>query len=54
MESTNTKGISITLNQENSNNYLRFFPTAYITYSQNDNNIFSLNYSKRINRPSFF
>ncbi|ELY2018104.1 TonB-dependent receptor family protein, partial [Flavobacterium psychrophilum] len=54
MESTNTKGISITLNQENSNNYLRFFPTAYIIYSQNDNNVFSLNYSKRINRPSFF
>jgi hypothetical protein len=54
MESTNTKGISITLNQENSNNYIRFFPTAYITYSKNENNTFSLNYSKRINRPSFF
>lgn len=54
MESTNTKGISITLNQENNNNYVRFFPTAYITYSHNENNTFSLNYSKRINRPSFF
>lgn len=54
IESTNIKGVSITLNQENSNNYIRFFPTAYITYSHNENNIFSLNYSKRINRPSFF
>jgi hypothetical protein len=54
MESTNTKGISITLNQKNNNNYVRFFPTAYITYLPNENNTFSLNYSKRINRPSFF
>lgn len=54
MESTNTKGTSITLNQERNNNYVRFFPTAYVIFSQNDNNIFSLNYSKRINRPSYF
>ena len=54
MESTKTNGVSNTLNQENSNNYSKFFPTGYITYKHSENNIFSLNYSKRINRPSFF
>ena len=54
MESTKTNGVSNTLNQENSNNYTKFFPTGYITYKHSENNMFSLNYSKRINRPSFF
>lgn len=53
METTNTKGISVTLNQENTNNYIKFFPTIYFIYNYNDNNSLSLNYSKRINRPSF-
>ncbi|WP_051604487.1 outer membrane beta-barrel family protein [Flavobacterium sasangense] len=54
MESTITTGISNTLNQQNNNNYTKLFPTCYITYKQNENNMFSLNYSKRINRPLFF
>jgi outer membrane receptor protein involved in Fe transport len=33
--------------------YLNFFPSAGITYAQNDNNSWSLNYSKRINRPNY-
>ena len=53
MEATNTKGISTTLNQENTNNYIKFFPTIYLVYNYNDDNSFSINYSKRINRPSF-
>ncbi|MBO9592425.1 MAG: TonB-dependent receptor [Niabella sp.] len=32
--------------------YGKLFPTAYVTYKLNDINTFSLNYSKRINRPS--
>ncbi len=54
MESTNTNGFSYNLNQENRNNYTKIFPTGYITYKQNEKNTFSLNYSKRINRPPFF
>lgn len=33
--------------------YGKFFPSIYLTYKPNDENIFSINYSKRINRPSF-
>ncbi|MEY4964010.1 MAG: hypothetical protein RLZZ323_1329 [Bacteroidota bacterium] len=54
MEYTHTVGNSIIFNQKINNNYIRYFPTAYITYLNNENNSFSLNYSKRINRPSYF
>lgn len=53
VESTQTKGKSITLNLTNKNSYTEFFPTAYLSYQPNDNNSFSLNYGKRIDRPSF-
>lgn len=35
------------------NNYGKLFPSAYISYKPNNNHVFSLNYSKRINRPNF-
>ena len=53
-ENTNTKGNSVTLNQTNTVKYTEFFPTAYLSYNPNDSNSFSLNYGRRINRPSFF
>ncbi|AXB57205.1 outer membrane beta-barrel family protein [Flavobacterium fluviale] len=53
LENTQTNGISETLNQETANNYLKFFPTFYASYTKNENNTFSLNYGKRINRPRF-
>ncbi len=53
LEFTQTEGNSITLNQVNKNNYTKLFPTAYITYNPNENNSWSLNYGKRINRPSY-
>ena len=53
IEWTQTIGKSITLNQIDKNAYTEFFPTAYMSYSPNDNNTFSLNYGRRINRPSF-
>ena len=34
-------------------NYGQFFPTAYLAYKQNTNNMFTLSYSRRINRPFF-
>ncbi|REH01785.1 TonB-dependent receptor domain-containing protein [Flavobacterium aquicola] len=53
LENTQTNGFSETLNQENVNDYLKLFPTFYASYKRNENNTFSLNYGKRINRPRF-
>lgn len=53
LENTQTKGFSETINQENENNYLKLFPTFYASYKKNENNTFSFNYGKRINRPRF-
>lgn len=53
MEATQTKGYSGNLDQTNTNNYIKLFPTAYVTYLPDDNNAFSLNYSRRIRRPDF-
>lgn len=52
-EDTKTTGISADLNQENKNNYSKFFPTLYLSYAKNDNNNFNFSYGKRINRPNF-
>lgn len=53
LENTQTNGFSETMNQTTENNYLKFFPTFYASYKKNENNTFSLNYGKRINRPRF-
>ncbi len=53
MENTRTEGYSIVLNEKVKKEYTQFFPTAYITYTPNEQHSFSLNYSKRINRPGF-
>ncbi|WP_433829393.1 TonB-dependent receptor domain-containing protein [Flavobacterium anhuiense] len=53
LENTQTNGFSETMNQENINDYLKLFPTFYASCKKNDNNTFSLNYGKRINRPRF-
>ena len=53
LENTQTNGISETLNQETNSDYLKLFPTVYASYKKNENNSFSLNYGKRINRPRF-
>lgn len=52
-ENTETKGMSITLNQTNNVSYSNLFPTAYITFTPNESNSFSLDYGKRINRPKY-
>jgi hypothetical protein len=53
IETTRTKGNSLTLNQINKIEYTKAFPTLYLTYSPNDTNSFSLNYGKRVNRPNY-
>lgn len=34
-------------------NYLKLFPTTYISYKVNDNNTLGLSYGRRINRPGY-
>lgn len=53
MEATQTEGYSKNINQKNENNYVKLFPTVFVTYLPNDSHSFSLNYSRRIVRPSF-
>ncbi len=52
-EATQTKGFSKTLNQTNNLNYIKLFPTLYVSYKANENNTFTANYSRRINRPNY-
>ncbi|MGG7553251.1 TonB-dependent receptor domain-containing protein [Chryseobacterium arthrosphaerae] len=52
-EYTQTNSLSPTTQTESENRYGKFFPTAYISYKVNENNQFSINYSRRINRPYF-
>lgn len=53
MENTQREGISNTLNQRNKNNYLEFFPTFFLLYKANENNSYSINYGRRIERPRY-
>lgn len=52
-ENTITEGYSKTLNQTTTNNYFQLFPTCYLMYRLNEDKSIALNYSRRINRPSF-
>ncbi|WP_347218862.1 TonB-dependent receptor [Chryseobacterium sp.] len=53
MENTQKEGISHTLNQRDKNNYLELFPTFYLLYKANENNTYSINYGRRIERPRY-
>jgi hypothetical protein len=55
MEAVQTKGVSESTNEQaqtNKNNYVEFFPTAYLAYNV-ANHQFSTSYSRRIERPNF-
>jgi hypothetical protein len=52
-ENTQTTGFSKTLNETNKNNYFKLFPTVFLSYNINEDKSLSLNYSKRIDRPSY-
>ncbi|MBK7689825.1 MAG: TonB-dependent receptor [Bacteroidetes bacterium] len=54
MEATETDSKSTNLNLATKNNYLKLFPSFYVTYNASNNYSFSFNYSKRIERPDFF
>ena len=53
-EYTETKGKSYTLNQTNTNKYLRLFPSLQLSYQADTSNSFTLSFGRRINRPSFW
>jgi len=50
-EYTQIDGISV--NEQNRNEYFRFFPTFYMAYRASDKSTFALNYGRRINRPAY-
>lgn len=52
-EFTQTEGFSQTINQTNTNNYQKLFPTFYLSYTPYENHAFNINYGKRIQRPSY-
>jgi len=54
MEATQAKTFAANLDQRTKNQYVKFFPTAYISYLPNENSTFTLSYSRRIVRPSFY
>lgn len=53
LENTQTKGFSETLSQANTNDYLKLFPTLYVTYKLAEDNTFGFNYNRRIDRPGY-
>jgi hypothetical protein len=44
---------NISNNVSGKNQYNKIFPTLYINYNRNENNTFSFNYGRRIDRPRF-
>lgn len=53
LENTITRGYSATLDQTNKNDYLKLFPTVYLSYAASQKHNFSVNYGRRIGRPWF-
>ncbi|MEI3792073.1 MULTISPECIES: outer membrane beta-barrel family protein [unclassified Chryseobacterium] len=53
LEALQTKSNSISLNQVTNYNYAKLFPSLFVSYKPSENSFFALNYSKRIERPSF-
>lgn len=54
LENTNIKGISIDEDSEFKKSYMKLFPTAFLNFNADKNNVFNLSYSRRINRPAFW
>ncbi|MDN3673268.1 TonB-dependent receptor [Flavobacterium branchiarum] len=52
-EYTQTIGESKKLDQIDKNDYLKLFPTLFLSYKKNDENIYIFNYGRRIQRPDY-
>lgn len=53
VEFTNIEGNSMSTNQKNNNEYVKFFPSFHILNQLNENNEFYFSYNKRIYRPRY-
>ena len=53
LENTNITGNQIINNIKFKDSYVQLFPTGIVTYNFNEKNSLELNYSRRINRPSY-
>jgi hypothetical protein len=53
LETTQTQGNSETLHQTHTNHYVNLFPTLFLTYKRSEENIFAMNYNRRIDRPNY-
>lgn len=53
VENTNISGQQLVNDTSFKDSYTQLFPSGTVTYSFNDNNSLELNYSRRINRPSY-
>ncbi|WP_298510759.1 outer membrane beta-barrel family protein [uncultured Kordia sp.] len=54
LEATQTNSTSNNLGLNVDNDYTKLFPTFYLSYKATENSSFSMDYSKRIQRPNFF
>ncbi|MCW3120989.1 MAG: TonB-dependent receptor, partial [Flavipsychrobacter sp.] len=52
-EWTTMETYSATTGERHKTDYQKFFPSGYLQYKINDNNVISINYSRRINRPGY-
>ncbi len=53
VEQTQVKGNQLVGNSKFERDYIKFFPTAYISYKATEANTFALNYGRRIERPGY-
>jgi outer membrane receptor protein involved in Fe transport len=53
MEHTNSKGDQLTTSENLNRNYVQLFPSVFLSRKLNDNNEFTLSYSRRIDRPTY-
>ncbi|HSP10960.1 MAG TPA: outer membrane beta-barrel family protein, partial [Salegentibacter sp.] len=52
-EYTDLEGHSLSMDEVNSQEYFELFPTAYLQYRASDDHSFTLDYSRRIERPRY-
>lgn len=53
LENTNSKGKSLTLDEERTRKYTQLFPSIFLMQTVNKNNQLSYSYSRRIDRPDY-
>lgn len=52
-ELTDAEGVSLTLDQTNTQDFFEPFPTVYILYSPNEKHSFSFDYGRKVERPRY-